>query len=236
MLHGGSRGAALVPGRADASRLYRHVAGLEKPSTPPSSPLPAQEVDALKAWIDASAPADNSLPWALPLVAQPIVPTVRSRGARNPIDAFVLQKLRANGLRPSPEAPPEALIRRATFDPTGLPPTPEEGAAFLDDRRPDAYERLIDRLLASPRYGERWARPWLDLARYAESEGFKSDEPRPNAWRYRDDVVQSLNADKPYDRFVRHQGKLRGLSLVHLSWCFWCLGGSNTHYSCPSVR
>jgi hypothetical protein len=205
MLHGGSRGPALVPGRADASRLYRHVAGLEKPSMPPGSPLPAQEVDALKAWIDAGAPADTSLPWAFRPVGQPAAPTVRSRWVRNPIDAFVLHELRKNGLDPSPEAPREVLIRRATFDLTGLPPTPEEVAAFLDDRRPDAYERLIDRLLASPRYGERWARPWLDLARYAESEGFKSDEPRPNAWRYRDYVIQSLNADKPYDRFVREQ-------------------------------
>jgi hypothetical protein len=125
---------------------------------------------------------------------------------RNPIDAFVLQKLEPRGLGLAPEADRATLLRRATFDLTGLPPDPAEVAAFLADRRPDAYERLIDRLLASPRYGERWGRFWLDLAGYADSEGKREqDLPRPHAWRYRDYVIRSFNADKPYDRFLLEQ-------------------------------
>ena len=109
------------------------------------------------------------------------------------------------GLKPSPPADKATLLRRASFDLTGLPPTPEEVQAFLADNSPEAFEKVVDRLLASPHYGERWGRHWLDLARYAESEGFKADETRPNAWRYRDYVIQSFNADKPYDRFVQEQ-------------------------------
>ena len=137
---------------------------------------------------------------------RPAVPSVRDQTwVGNPIDAFVRTKLEARGLAPSPSADKRTLIRRVTLSLTGLPPTPEETDAFLKDQTPDAYERLVDRLLASPAYGERWARPWLDLARYAESDGFKSDGVRPNAWRYRDYVVESLNCDTPYDRFIREQ-------------------------------
>jgi hypothetical protein len=124
---------------------------------------------------------------------------------RNPIDAFLLAELEAVDLAPAPEADRATLIRRLRFDLTGLPPTPEEVDAFLNDRRPDAYERLVDCLLDLDQYGERWARVWLDLARYAESDGFKSDKTRPNAWRYRDWVIGALNADMPYDRFVTLQ-------------------------------
>jgi hypothetical protein len=124
---------------------------------------------------------------------------------RNPIDAFVLSKLREQGLAPSKEADRSTLIRRATFDLHGLPPTPAEVDAFVADASPNAYEKLIDRLLASPRYGERWARHWLDVARYAESDGFKQDSYRPGAWHYRDYVIRSFNDDKPYDRFVAEQ-------------------------------
>jgi hypothetical protein len=126
---------------------------------------------------------------------------------RNPIDAFVLAKLEAKGLSFSAEAAKLTLIRRATFDLTGMPPEPAEVKAFLADQSPNAYEKLIDRLLASPRYGEHWARYWLDAAGYADSEGGKmtSDDPRPLAWRYRDYVIRSLNADKPYDRFLLEQ-------------------------------
>src|SRR5207302_969781 len=124
---------------------------------------------------------------------------------RNPIDAFVLAKLEGKGLKPAPRADKTTLIRRAYFDLLGLPPTPEEVDAFVRDGSPDAYPKLIDRLLESPHYGERWARHWLDLARYAESEGFKSDEMRPNAWRYRDYVIKSFNEDKSYDRFLKEQ-------------------------------
>jgi hypothetical protein len=124
---------------------------------------------------------------------------------RNPIDAFVLKPIEEAGLSPTPEADRATLIRRLRFDLTGLPPTVEEIEAFLADRAPDAYEKLVDRLLATPQYGERWARPWLDLARYADSDGFKNDKARPNAWRYRDWVVKALNEDVPYDRFVALQ-------------------------------
>ena len=129
----------------------------------------------------------------------------RSSWVRNPIDQFVLAKLEAAGLSPAPEAPREALIRRAYLDLIGLPPTPQQVQEFVSDPDPQAYEKLVDRLLASPQYGERWARHWLDLARYAESEGFKADETRPYAWRYRDWVIDSLNQDMPYDRFIREQ-------------------------------
>jgi len=124
---------------------------------------------------------------------------------RNPIDQFVLAKLETAGLSPAPEAPREALIRRAYLDLIGLPPTPEQVQAFVSDLDPQAFENVVDRLLASPQYGERWARHWLDLVRYAESEGFKADETRPYAWRYRDWVIHSLNQDMPYDRFIRQQ-------------------------------
>ncbi|MBY0506608.1 MAG: DUF1549 and DUF1553 domain-containing protein [Bryobacteraceae bacterium] len=121
------------------------------------------------------------------------------------IDAFVHAKLQGKGITPNPSADPVTLLRRATLDLTGLPPTPEETQAFLSDRSPEAFAKVVDRLLASPRYGERWGRHWLDLARYADSEGFKADETRPNIWRYRDYVIQSFNEDKPYNRFVQEQ-------------------------------
>lgn len=124
---------------------------------------------------------------------------------RNAVDRFIFAKLKAEGLRPAPPADRAALIRRATFDLIGLPPTPEQVDSFVRDTSPDAYEKLIDRLLASPRYGERWGRHWLDLVRYAESDGFKQDAYRPNAWPYRDYVIKSINQDKPYDRFVMEQ-------------------------------
>ncbi len=144
--------------------------------------------------------------WAFQKVVRPPAPAVKhARWVRNPIDAFLLAKLEAKGIAPGPEADKVTLLRRVSFDLIGLPPTPEETQAFLADRSPKAYEKVVDRLLASPHYGERWARHWLDLARYAESEGFKADEPRPNVWRYRDYVIQSFNSDKPYDRFVKEQ-------------------------------
>jgi hypothetical protein len=138
--------------------------------------------------------------------ARPDLPAVKDRTwIRNPIDAFILSEIEAAGLTPAPEAGRVALIRRLSFDLIGLPPTPEEVEAFVADTRPDAYERLVDRLLKSRHYGERWARIWLDLARFAESDGFKSDKTRPFAWRYRDWVIDALNDDLPYDRFVTLQ-------------------------------
>ncbi|HKS36906.1 MAG TPA: DUF1549 domain-containing protein, partial [Verrucomicrobiae bacterium] len=144
--------------------------------------------------------------WAFQKVNRPKPPKVSEvRSGPNPIDAFVVAELETKGLRPSPPTDKVTLLRRATFDLTGLPPTPEAVDAFLTDQSPKAFETVVDRLLASPQYGERWARHWLDLARYAESEGFKADETRPNAWRYRDYVIKSFNNDKPYDRFIQEQ-------------------------------
>jgi hypothetical protein len=150
--------------------------------------------------------------WSFQPVRRPVVPTRnksaeggRSEWAVNPIDRFILKVLRDHDLTPSLEADKSTLIRRVTFDLTGLPPTPAEVDAFLADDAPEAYERLVDRLLASPRYGQRWGRHWLDLVRYAESDGYRQDAFRPNAWRYRDYVVRAFNTDKPYDRFLTEQ-------------------------------
>jgi hypothetical protein len=150
----------------------------------------------------ADDPADH---WAWKPPVRPAVPAARGPYPSNPIDAFVRARLDAVGLPPAAPATREHLIRRATFDLTGLPPTPEAVAAFVADRAPDAWAKVVDRLLASPQYGERWGRHWLDLVRYADTNGFEFDEPRPDAWRFRDYVVRSLNADKPFDRFVREQ-------------------------------
>jgi hypothetical protein len=150
--------------------------------------------------------AEDRRHWSFQTPVRPQVPQVKGKAwVKNPIDAFVLATLEENVLRPSAEANRNTLIRRVTFDLTGLPPTPEEVAAFLADRSKDAYAKVVDRLLASPRYGERWAQHWLDLARYADSDGFEYDQARYDAWRYRDWVVEALNEDVPYDQFVRWQ-------------------------------
>ncbi len=144
--------------------------------------------------------------WSFQQVKPQTPPAVKNPAwAHNAIDRFIIAKLEAKNISPGPAADKVTLLRRATFDLVGLPPTPAEVDAFLADRAPNAFAKVVDRLLASPAYGERWGRHWLDLARYAESEGFKSDEARPNAWRYRDYVIDSLNRDKPYDRFVQEQ-------------------------------
>ena len=165
-------------------------------------------VAALPAW-GVGGPADPVQHWSLRQRIRPTVPVladpVQRAWARNPVDAFILARLAREGLRPAPEADRRVLIRRATFDLTGLPPTPGEVEAFVADPAADAYERLVERLLASPAYGERWGRHWLDVVRYAETEGFEYDRHRPGAWRYRDYVVRSFNDDKPYDRFALEQ-------------------------------
>jgi hypothetical protein len=154
---------------------------------------------------DPFTPAQRKY-WAFQPVTHPQPPTVQHAEAiKNPIDAFIAAKLESKGIQLSEPADRVTLIRRVSLDLIGLPPTPAEVDAFVADKSPDAYEKVVDRLLASPRYGERWARHWLDLARYAESEGFKSDETRPNAWRYRDYVIKAFNENKPYDRFVKEQ-------------------------------
>src|SRR5207302_1281860 len=139
-------------------------------------------------------------------VKRPEVPKVkRAEWARNPIDAFVLAKLEEKGFTPAPPATKVQLVRRAYYDLTGLPPTPAEVDAFANDASADAWEKLIDRLLASPHYGEKWGRHWLDLVRFAETNSYERDGPKPNAWRYRDYVIKSFNDDKPYDQFVKEQ-------------------------------
>jgi hypothetical protein len=160
---------------------------------------------ALVALLSATSPLRAEPPpdhWAWKRPVRPQVPLLEGSQPANPIDAFIRARLKQEGLSPAPSATREQLIRRVTFDLTGLPPTPEEIDAFLNDAAPDAYEKVVDRLLASPRYGERWGRHWLDLARYADTNGYEFDEPRPDAWRYREYVIRSFNADKPFDRFI----------------------------------
>lgn len=215
---GGDSGAALAPGKPDDSLLWQRVAADEMP---PKKPLSAEEKSLLKAWIESGArwgtdPIDpfrlttSSRAgydwWALQPVGSPTPPNVKHQDkARGAIDRFILAKLETEGLTPAPEADRRTLMRRLYFDLTGLPPTPEEVAAFVADADSQAYEKLVDRLLASPNYGERWARHWLDLARFGESNGFEYDEPRKNAWPYRDWVIDALNRDLPFDEFVRQQ-------------------------------
>ena len=161
----------------------------------------------LAAWCAISLrAADESTHWAFQPVHRVEPPgNAQESWPVNPVDQFILAGLEARNLKPAPPASREQLIRRVTFGLTGLPPTPEAVEAFVKDTSPAAYERLIDRLLASPQYGERWARHWLDLVRYAESDGFEHDALRPHSWRYRDYVLNSFNSDKPYDRFIREQ-------------------------------
>jgi hypothetical protein len=154
---------------------------------------------------DPFTPAQRKF-WSFQPIHRVTPPTlVDAAWVATTVDQFVFSKLESKGLKPAPAADRITLLRRISFDLIGLPPTPEEVDAFVSDRSPNAYEKVVDRLLASPHYGERWARHWLDLARYAESEGFKSDETRPNAWRYRDYVIQAFNQNKPYDRFIQEQ-------------------------------
>ena len=143
--------------------------------------------------------------WAFQKPLRPDVPKLADPWIRTPIDAFVLEGLQAKGLTPSPQLDRIRLFRRVTFDLTGLPPTPAAVEAFLHDRSPKAYETVVERLLASPHYGERWALKWLDVVRYADTNGYELDADRPNAWRYRDYVVNAFQRDKPYDRFIREQ-------------------------------
>ena len=224
-LKGGGRGPALLPGKPEESRLYRFAAGLDQPQMPPGKPLFAEQLQILKAWIADGAPWSAATPaetdaaallakledrpittkdrdwWAFRPLSRPVVPA----GNSNPIDAFLAAKWKEKALRPQREADRRTLIRRAYLDVLGLPPTVAEVDAFLADASPKAWENVVDRLLASPHYGERWARHWLDLARYADSGGYEYDRDRDNAWRYRDYVTRSFNDDKPYNRFLQEQ-------------------------------
>ena len=225
LLVGGESGPVVVPGRPEQSLLIEAVTW-QSLQMPPTGKLKPQQIAALSEWIKRGAPwpvdpagsgASKAPPrerftekdrqyWAFRPIRDPALPQVEDDGwSRNGIDRFIYRKLRENGLSPSPPADRETLIRRITFDLTGLPPTPEQINAFVHDDSPGAWERLIDRLLESPHYGERWGRHWLDLVRYAESDGYKQDAYRPNAWRYREYVVRAFNEDKPYDRFIMEQ-------------------------------
>ncbi len=185
----------------------------EKIMPPKGDRLSANEINILRKWIDDGAVWPDKLAgtlktdhWSLQPLKKPAVPKHNTKGwARNEIDQFVWNRLKAGGLTPNGEADRGVLIRRLTFDLTGLPPTPREVKAFIQDRDPKAYEKVIERLLASKHYGERWGRHWLDVARYTESQGFEYDRVRGNAWHYRDYVIRSFNDDKPYDQFVREQ-------------------------------
>ncbi len=227
LMTGGVLGPAVVPGDPDKSLLVQVVRYGGHLKMPPKGKLPTEQIALLEEWVRQGAPWGATAPaggaatvrrgqfritdadrrtWAFAPVREPKLPAVKNaKWGRNGVDRFVLARLEKAGLKPNPWADRRTLLRRATFDLTGLPPTPEETEAFQGDRRPDAYERVIDRLLASPSYGERWGRHWLDIARYADSNGADWNEVFPNAWRYRDWVIRSLNADKPYDQFIREQ-------------------------------
>ncbi len=228
LLNGGDSGPAITPGNPDQSLLLTAIT-YEDPNLqmPPKNRLPKETVEAFRTWIlrgapwpgsDASAThaptkADGFLitekdrnHWAFQPPQAPSIPTPQVQPAStNPIDLFVLSKLQQANLQPSPPATPRELLRRAVFDLTGLPPDPARVERYLNNPSPNRYEELIEELLNSPQYGEKWGRHWLDLVRYAESNSYERDNPKPNAWRYRDYVVQSLNADKPFNRFITEQ-------------------------------
>ncbi len=214
---GGEIGRAIVPGNSAESPLISYISGGDDSiRMPPSGDrLTADEIAVLRNWIDEGAdwpaaastkPVDPLDHWAYKPLSMPSVPAIEaSEWARTPIDAFILASLEANGLSPSEAADKRTLLRRVTFDLTGLPPTAEESAAFLTNSSPSAYADVVDQLLASPRYGERWARHWMDVVHFAETHGHDQDRPRPDAWPYRDYLIRSCNADKPYDRFLQEQ-------------------------------
>lgn len=225
VLVGGERGPAVVPGDIKASNLVRAIEYLDpKLQMPPKKMLDDEEIDLLIEWVERGAPwPDEPAPSAAPAPVnafdlakrraehwawQPVratqAPAVKQADwPRRDVDNFLLARLEQEGLKPAPEADRRTLIRRLSFDLVGLPPDPAAIEAFVNDTRPDAYERLVDELLASPHFGERWGRHWLDLVRYAESYGHEGDYPIRQAWQYRDYVIRALNDDVPYDRFVR---------------------------------
>jgi hypothetical protein len=222
LLKGGKRGAAVSLEKPEDSRLLQaiHYGELKMP---PRGKLPTAHIDVLTRWVKMGVPFGEGVVeavrpgppkvddrargfWAFQPVVRPAVPPVRNRDwVRNPIDAFILAKLEEKGFQPAAPADRTSLLRRAYYAVTGLPPTPEEVDAFLADSAADAYEKAVDRLLASRHFGEHWGRHWLDLVRYAESNSFERDGTKPFVWRYRDYVIRSFNLDKPYDRFIREQ-------------------------------
>ena len=229
LLAGGDEGAGIVAGDPAASSLIKRIRHLEEPFMPPKSDkLPEASIREIEKWIAMGAPYDAPLGgvvarpkgagemvvtasdrqfWSFQPLKKAEPPAVKDAGkwARTPIDRFILAKLEEKGIAANPIADKRKLIRRAYFDLIGLPPTPDDVERFVSDASPDAWEKAVERLLASPQYGERWARHWLDVARYADSTGYEKDEDRPNAYHYRDFVIRALNQDMPYDRFVKLQ-------------------------------
>lgn len=197
---------AIVPGKPMESELLKRVSSTDDSvrMPPEGKPLSAAEVEVLRIWIAEGA--EWTKHWSFRPLQKPKIPTVQgSAWSQNEIDRFVHSKLTDAGLKPSPRADKTASVRRAYYDLTGLPPSPRQVADFVNDEGPDRWERLIDTLLASEHYGEHWGRKWLDVVRYAETNSFERDNPKPHVWRYRDYVIRSLNSDKPYDQFVREQ-------------------------------
>ena len=243
MLKGGESGAAMTPGDAAGSRIVQAIRYNGDLQMPPKMPLSEIQQQVLTRWIELGArwPEDSKLliaaavdaassHWAFQPVQQPEVPKVDSVSIRTPVDAFIIEKLHEAGLEVSAEADRRTLIRRASYALTGLPPSPDEVDAFVNDPEPQSYERLVDRLLASPAHGEQWARHWLDVARYSDTKGYvyaREERFWVHAWTYRDWVVQALNADMPYDRFLllqlaadqvadRTEGDLAAMGLLTL--------------------
>jgi hypothetical protein len=221
MLRGGVNGPAISLDKPEESALLRAINYVDL-EMPPKGKLPKSQIDIITRWVKmgapwaevAAIPRTGSPPvddaarnfWSFRKYERPEVPPVSDQAwVRTPIDAFVLAKLEANDLKPAPAASKTTRLRRLYYDLIGLPPSEEEVDAFLADQSPDAYEKVVDRLLASPQYGERWARHWLDLVRYAETDGYEFDRVKQDVWRYRDYVIRSLNDDKPYDQFLREQ-------------------------------
>ncbi|MGE3410593.1 MAG: DUF1549 domain-containing protein [Pirellulales bacterium] len=217
-LEGGDLGASILPGKPDESVLINYVAdpNADLVMPPEGERLTAEEIATLRQWIAEGAvwPAgsddveEQETWWSLrPLVRSepPELAEADRSWVRTPVDAFILARLRDEKLSPAPEAGRRTLIRRLYFDLVGLPPPAEEVEAFVNSADPQAYERLVDKLLASDHYGERWARHWLDVVHFGETHGYDKDKPRPNAWPYRDYVIRAFNSDKPYDRFIQEQ-------------------------------
>jgi cytochrome c553 len=226
-LKGGDTGPALVPGKPEESRLIAALSHKDKLKMPPENPLSPKQIEVLTTWIRQGAvwpdsadkvrvtPGDNGFTisakdrafWSFQPIADPALPRVHDADwVKTDVDRFVLARLEAEKLRPSAPADKRTLLRRATFDLTGLPPTPDEIDAFMKDESPDAFAKVVDRLLVSPAYGERWARHWLDIARYGEDQAHTFQARKyPYGWRYRDWVVKAFNDDLPYDRFVKEQ-------------------------------
>ncbi|HXX92028.1 MAG TPA: PSD1 and planctomycete cytochrome C domain-containing protein, partial [Planctomycetota bacterium] len=213
-MKGGIGGPAILPGKGQESPLVQLLLATDPEERMPrkAEALPREKIELIRRWIDegavwpdTSGPAGVERHWAYVKPVRPELPKVREPGwVRSPIDRFILSKLEKEGLAPAPEASPETLLRRVSLDLTGLPPSPEDLDLFLSDGSPGAYEKAVDRLLAQPAYGERWARPWLDLARYADTNGFNFDTRR-TMWKYRDWVIDALNRDLPFDQFTVEQ-------------------------------